>query len=136
MISPSLLRVADIGVGLIGATLAVLVAVIKLARRAAASARQARVDQYRDVILSIAAEGDEDGAASAALRAAGARDWRAARHAVIALLGKVRGDTAETLVRLLAARGEFERARSALRSRLPLRTRTSSSPCGCTITCA
>jgi HEAT repeat protein len=121
MISSSLLTAADIGIGLICATLAVLVAVVKLARQAAGRARQARVDRYRDVILRIAAEGDQDGTASAALRAARARDWRAARPAVIALLGKVRGDTAETLVRLLAARGEFERARSALRSRLALR---------------
>jgi HEAT repeat protein len=121
VISPALLTATDIGIGLICATLAVLVAVIKLARRTAASARQARADRYRDVILGIAAEGDQDGAASAGLRAVGARDWRAARHAVIALLGKVRGDTAETLVRLLAARGEFERARSALCSRLALR---------------
>jgi HEAT repeat protein len=95
----------------------VLVAVVKMSRTVAESSRQARVAPYRDAVLAIAADGDEDGTASAVLRAAPDRDWRTIREVVVALLGKVRGDTAETLVRLLGARGEFEQARAALRSR-------------------
>jgi HEAT repeat protein len=121
VIGPSLLVAADLGVGLACVILALLVAVIKLARAVAASSREARLAPHREPVLTIAAGGDEDGAASAALRAIGERDWQAVRYAVVALLGKVRGETAETLVRLLEARGEFDRARSALRSRLALR---------------
>jgi HEAT repeat protein len=121
VIGPSMLVAADLGIGLACVALAMMVAVIKLARMAAGSSRRARVARYRDALLSLAAGGEEDGGASAALRDVRERDWRAVRHVVVALLGKVRGDTAETLVRLLESRGEFERARPALRSRLALR---------------
>jgi len=119
--SVSLVVAADLGVGLACVALAVLVAVVKLSRTLAESSRRARVAPYRDAVLTIAADGDEDDTASAVLRAARDRDWRAARDVVVALLGKVRGDTAETLVRLLDARGEFEQARAALRSRRAIR---------------
>jgi HEAT repeat protein len=121
VIGSSLLAAADVGMGLACAALALLVAVIKLARTVIISSRQARLEPYRGAVLGIAAGGDEDGAASAALGLAPDRDWHAVRHAAVAMLGKVRGDTAETLVRLLEARGEFERARPALRSRLAIR---------------
>ena len=121
MISPSLILAADLGVGLSCAVMAVVVVVVKLARAAAGSARQARVAPYRDEVLAIAADGDEDDAASAVLRGIRDRDWRAVRDLVVGMLGTVRGDTAVCLVRLLDARGEFERARLALRSRLALR---------------
>jgi len=119
--SPSLLVAADLGIGLTCAALALLVAVIKLTRAVAASSRQARVAPYRVPVLSVAAGGDEDDAASATLREVPDRDWGAVRDVVVAMLGKVRGDSARTLVRLLDARGEFERARSALRSRRAIR---------------
>jgi HEAT repeat protein len=121
VISPSLILAADLGVGLSCAVMAVVVVAVKLARAAAQSARQARVAPYRDAVLAIAADGDEDDTASAVLRGIRDRDWRAARDVVVGMLGTVRGDTAVPLVRLLDARGEFERARSALRSRLALR---------------
>jgi HEAT repeat protein len=121
VIGPSLLVTADLGVGLACLALALGVAVIKLIRMLAESSRQARVAPYRAALLSIAADGDEDGTASALLRGVAGRDWHALRHLVTALLGKVRGDTAETLVRLLEARGEFARARSAIGSRLAIR---------------
>lgn len=121
MISPSLILATDLGVGLSCAVMAVVVVAVKLARAAAESARQARIAPYRDAVLAIAADGDEDDTASARLRGIRERDWRAVRDVVVAMLGTVRGDTAASLVRLLDARGEFERARSALRSRLALR---------------
>jgi len=121
VISPSLILAADLGLGLSSVVMAVVVVVVKLARVAAQSSRQARVAPYRDAVLAIAADGDEDETASATLRGIRDRDWRAVRDVVVGMLGTVRGDTAVSLVRLLDARGEFERARSALRSRVSLR---------------
>ena len=121
MISPALILAADLGLGLSCAVVAVVVVAVKLARAAAQSARRARIAPYRTAVLAIAAEGDEDQGASAALRDMRGRDWRAVRDMVVAMLGTVRGEGAVALVRLLDARGEFGRARSALRSRLALR---------------
>ncbi len=121
MISPSLIVAADLGIGLACALMAVVVVAVKLARAAAEASRQARVAPYRDAVLAIAAGGDEDGTAGAALRGIPDREWRAVRDVVVGMLGAVRGDTAASLVRLLDARGEFEEARSALRSRLAIR---------------
>lgn len=121
MISPSLILWTDLGVGLSCTVMAVVVVAVKLARAAAAASRQARVAPYRQSVLAIAADGDEDEGASDVLRGIPDRDWRAVRDVVVAMLGTVRGDTASSLVRLLDARGEFERARSDLRSRLVLR---------------
>jgi HEAT repeat protein len=121
VISRSLILAADLGVGLSCAVMAVVVVLVKLARAAAESARRARVAPYRDAVLAIAADGDEDEGASATLRGIPDRDWRAVREAVVGMLGTVRGETTSSLVRLLDARGEFERARSNLRSRLALR---------------
>jgi HEAT repeat protein len=121
VIGPSLVVAADLGIGLACAAMAMLVVVVKLVRAVAESSRQARIAPYRDAVLTIAADGDQEGTASAELLAMPERDWRAVREVMTALLSKVRGDTAVTLVRLLDARGEFERARSAVRSRLALR---------------
>jgi HEAT repeat protein len=121
VISPSLIVTADLVVGLSCAVMAVVVVVVKLTRAAAESSRQARVAPYRDAVLAIAADGDEDDSASAILRGIRDQQWRAVRNMVVEMLGAVRGDTAVPLVRLLDARGEFERARSALRSRLAIR---------------
>lgn len=121
MISPSLILAADLGIGLACAVAAVIVVLVKLARAAAESSRRARIAPYRGAVLAVAADGDEDQGASDALRDMRDHDWRAVRDVVVAMLGTVRGDTAVALVRLLDARGEFERARSALRSRLALR---------------
>ena len=121
MIGRSLIVAADLGLGLACGVMAVLVVVVKVVRAAAQSARQARAAPYRDAVLAIAAGGDEDDTAGSVLRGIRGRDWRAVRDVVTGTLGKVRGDTTVPLVRLLDARGEFERARSALRSRLALR---------------
>jgi HEAT repeat protein len=121
VISPSLIVAADLGLGLSCAVLAVVVVAVKLTRAAAVCARQARVAPYRDAVLEIAAGGDEDDSAGAVLRGIGDRDWLAVRDVVVGMLGAVRGDSAVPLVLLLEARGEFERARSALRSRQAIR---------------
>ncbi|MGH3201609.1 MAG: HEAT repeat domain-containing protein [Streptosporangiaceae bacterium] len=121
MIGPSLVVSADLGIGLACAVMAVVVVAVKLARAVARSSREARVAPYREAMLAIAADADEDGTGRAMLRGIQDRDWRAVRELVVALLSKVRGDTALPLVSLLDARGEFEQARSALCSRLALR---------------
>jgi HEAT repeat protein len=116
-----LLVTADLGIGLACIALAVLVVVVKLIRKVAASSREARVAPFRDTVLNIAAGGDADDPASVRLRAIREPDWRPVRDVVVALLSKVRGDTALSLVQILDTRGEFERARAALRSRLAVR---------------
>lgn len=117
MITSSLLLVASLALGLISGVLAVIVIVARVARFAAGSAREARLAPHRLTLLAIAAGGDEDGEAAARLRAVNGRDWPVVRGLAVSLLGKVRGEPAEELARLLDARGEFGRARSALRSR-------------------
>lgn len=117
MITSSLLMVASLAMGLISAVLALVVIVARAARFVAGSAREARLAPHRLALLAIAAGGDEDGAAAARLRSVRGSDWPAVRGLAVGLLGKVRGEPAEELARLLDARGEFRRARSAVRSR-------------------
>jgi HEAT repeat protein len=119
--SLSLLVAVNLGLGATCVALAIVVVLVKLVRAVAKSSRQARVAPYRDAVLNIAAGGDEEGAASAVLRTVRERDWHAVRDVLVALLSKVRGDTAVMLVDLLDARGEFELARSALGSRRAIR---------------
>ncbi len=121
MTSLSLLVAVNLGLGATCVALAIVVVLVKLVRAVAKSSRQARVAPYRDAVLNIAAGGDEEGAASAVLRTVRERDWHAVRDVLVALLSKVRGDTAVMLVDLLDARGEFELARSALGSRRAIR---------------
>jgi HEAT repeat protein len=117
VITSSLLMMASLAMGLISAALALVVIVTRVARFAAGSAREARLAPHRLALLAIAAGGDEDGEAAARLRAVQGRDWPPVRGLAVSLLGKVRGEPAEQLARLLDARGEFRRARSAVRSR-------------------
>lgn len=117
MITSSVLLAASLAMGLASVALALVVVVARVARFAAGSAREAQLAPHRLALLAIAAGGDEDGAAAARLRALPGRDWPAVRALAVALLGKVRGEPAEELARLLDARGEFRRARSAVRSR-------------------
>jgi HEAT repeat protein len=119
--SLSLLVAVNLGLGATCVALAIVVVLVKLVRAVAKSSRQARVAPYRDAVLNIAAGGDEEGAASAVLHTVRERDWHAVRDVLVALLSKVRGDTAVMLVDLLDARGEFELARSALGSRRAIR---------------
>jgi HEAT repeat protein len=113
----SLLIAVNVVIGLLCLTLIVLLVVVKFARDAYESAREARADAYRLALITIAAGADEDGTAVARLTTAPRSSWPAIRDAVVELLAKVRGDTSTVLVDLLEQRGEFERARTALRSR-------------------
>ena len=117
MITSSVLIVAGLALGLASVALALVVVVARVARFAAGSAREARLAPHRPALLAVAAGGDEDGAQAARLRAVSGRDWPTVRALAVALLGKVRGEPADELARLLDARGEFRRARSAVRSR-------------------
>jgi HEAT repeat protein len=116
VIGQALLIAVSLGLGLACAVLAVLVAAARLGRLMAGAAREARLAPHREALLVLAAGGDEDGAATA-LRTVSKRDWPVVRDQVVALLGKVRGDPADELARLLDERGEFRRARAAVRSR-------------------
>jgi HEAT repeat protein len=117
VITSSLLMVVSLAMGLVSVVLAMVLAVARAVRFAAGSAREARLAPHRLALLAVAAGSDEDGEATARLRAAPQRNWPAVRGLAVALLGKVRGEPAEELARLLDARGEFRRARSAVRSR-------------------
>jgi HEAT repeats len=117
VITSSVLLAASLVMGLASAVLAVTVVVARVARFAVRSAREARLTPHRLALLAIAAGGDEDGAAAGRLRAVPGRDWPVVRGLAVALLGKVRGQPAEELALLLDERGEFKRARSAVRSR-------------------
>src|SRR5262249_2221420 len=79
--------------------------------------RETKVEPYRMALITLGAGADEDGEAVARLADVPRSDWPAVRDAVVELLGKVRGDPAATLVDLLDRRGEFDRARTGLRSR-------------------
>jgi hypothetical protein len=105
VITSSLLMVAGLAMAAASALLAVTVVAARLARFASGAAREARLAPYRLALLAIAAGGDEDGTAAARLLAVPGRDWPAVRGAAVALLGKVRGEPAEDLARLLDARG-------------------------------
>jgi HEAT repeat protein len=117
VISQSLLTAVGLGLGLACVALAVLVAAARAGRLATESAREARLAPHRGALLVIAAGSDEDGVAAARLRTVSRRDWPAVRDLAVALLGKVRGEPADDLARLLDERGEFRRARLAVRSR-------------------
>jgi HEAT repeat protein len=116
-----LLVAVVLGLGVACAGLAVLVAAVKLARMIASASRSARMAPYRTALLVVAGGDDENGAEADGLLAMPERDWRVIRDLVVALLGKVRGDSADALIRLLDARGEFARARSAIGSRRSFR---------------
>lgn len=117
MTSLSPLVAGDLGIGAVAVMLAALVGTARLARGAVRSSRNERTAPYRQALLVIASGGDEDGTEASRVLAMPERDWRVVRDLVVALLGKVRGDSAAALIRLLDARGEFGGARSDLRSR-------------------
>jgi HEAT repeat protein len=119
--SLSLLVAADLGLGVTCAVLALLVVAVKLARVVAGSLRAARAAPYRAALIAVAGGEDENGAEAGRLLAMPERDWRVVRNLVVALLGKVRGDSAGALIGLLDAHGDFGWARSAVRSRRSLR---------------
>ncbi len=75
----------------------------------------------RRLVLEVASGEDDEDAAANQLAALPAKEWASIRPAVIAMLSKVRGAPAASLVRVIAAHGEVEAARRALLGRSSLR---------------
>lgn len=75
----------------------------------------------RRLVLEVASGEDDDDAAADQLAALSRKEWASIRPAVIAMLSKVRGTPAASLVRVIAAHGEVEAARQALLARSSLR---------------
>jgi HEAT repeat protein len=72
---------------------------------------------HRPLLLAVASGEDAEGSARAALQQLPDRSWEHVRSAVIAMLARVRGAPAESLVGLLQAHGEVDLAIARLRSR-------------------
>jgi HEAT repeat protein len=116
-VTSPLLALAEL---LIAAACAVLMLVIVLSRghRVRAARRGAALlAPHRPLLLAVASGEDAEGSALASLQRLPDRSWQHARSAVIAMLAKVRGGPAESLVGLLHAHGEVDRATARLRSR-------------------
>ena len=96
--------------------LVMFVVAARVVRTAVLAGRQGRVSRYRAALLTVGSGEDEDGAATAVLHAAPPQAWRVVRVSAVALLGKVRGEPAVQLVRLLDQRGELTAARVGLSS--------------------
>jgi len=73
--------------------------------------REAIEHPLRPLVLTLAADADEDGEALRTLAALPAVTWVAIEPLVVRMLGKVRGDARGTLTGLLESRGAAERAR-------------------------
>ena len=100
-----------------------LIALVLVAVTAVAKARRMRREEslrrlsapHRALLLEIAAD-EDDGQAWAALAALPARQWSGLRPTVVSMLAKLRGAPVVTLVALLDAHGDLDRARLRLSS--------------------
>lgn len=93
------------------AGLAATIVVGRLRRHRVGGRRARQADELRPTILALTAgEPDEITAATTELVRLEARRWRAVRPIVLGLLGKVRGEAHQALVRVLADRGAIEAA--------------------------
>lgn len=102
--------------------LAVWTAAARGARRRRERVRRAVAEPLRPLLLEVAVgEGEEAEEAAAALAHLDDGTWATVEPAVLAVLGKVRGDGQRLLVELLAARGVIARAHLELRSRSAVR---------------
>lgn len=102
--------------------LAIAVIVIsKNHRRRAGDKSRHLLLAYRNELLAIASDEDEDGKAKAVLNAVSMPIWERLRPSVIAFLPKVLGTAADDLSELLRSRGEIERATKMLTSRSSIR---------------
>jgi HEAT repeat protein len=119
------LAVVVAGLLLVSALVLALALAIAAARglRARREARRRAVaEPLRPLILEVAVgEGEESAAAADALTALDASAWRTVEPAVLAVLGKVRGDGQRLLVELLAVRGVITRERQRLHARSAVR---------------
>ena len=121
MSSRSLLLLAEVVIGLSCLGLALVIVGARL-HRVRATRRTARlVAPHRPMLLAVASGEDAEGSARAHLASLPAATWEHVRSAAVAMLAKVRGAPAETLVSLLHAHAEVERALGRLRSRSAVR---------------
>ena len=121
MSSRSLLLLAEVVIGLSCLGLALVIVGARL-HRVRATRRTARmVAPHRPMLLAVASGEDAEGSARAHLASLPAATWEHVRSAAVAMLAKVRGAPAETLVSLLHAHAEVERALGWLRSRSAVR---------------
>ncbi|TXR56423.1 HEAT repeat domain-containing protein [Quadrisphaera setariae] len=108
--------------GLVAVSAAVLALALAIAaarglRARREARRRAVAEPLRPLILEVAVgEGEESAAAADDLSALDPAAWRTVEPAVLAVLGKVRGDGQRLLVELLAVRGVVTRERERLRS--------------------
>ena len=121
MSSRSLLLLAEVVIGLSCLGLALVIVGARL-HRVRATRRTARmVAPHRPMLLAVASGEDAEGSARAHLASLPAATWEHVRSTTVAMLAKVRGAPAETLVSLLHAHAEVERALGWLRSRSAVR---------------
>jgi len=93
------------------------IVIAKNHRRRAGDKSRYLLSVYRNELLAIASDEDEEGEAKQVLFAVPVPIWERLRPSVIAFLSKVRGTAAEDLSDLLRSRGEIERATEMLTSR-------------------
>jgi HEAT repeat protein len=99
-----------------------LVIVVSRVRRVRAARRSADLAApHRPMLLAVASGEDGDGSARALLQDLPAPSWEHVRGAVIAMLTKVRGAPAQSLVEMLHAHAEVDRAVARLQSRSAVR---------------
>ncbi len=107
---------------LVAVGLALAIAGRRALRRRGAQRRRRAAAPLRGVLMELAAgEPGEVSAAVDRLAGADARTWAAVEPAVVGLLGKVRGDSRDGVVTVLAARGVLARAGRDLHRRGALR---------------
>ncbi|PWJ56089.1 HEAT repeat-containing protein [Quadrisphaera granulorum] len=98
--------------------LAVSIAAVRGLRARREAHRRAVAEPLRPLLLEVAVgEGEDAEAAADTLAALDTAAWRTVEPAVLAVLGKVRGDGQRLLVELLAVRGVITRERGRLHAR-------------------
>ncbi|MEO5974742.1 MAG: HEAT repeat domain-containing protein [Ilumatobacteraceae bacterium] len=109
------ITLAVVGILCLLAIAAIVIA--KIHRRRAGDKSRYLLSAYRNELLAIASDEDEEGEAKEVLNAVPMPIWERLRPSVIAFLPKVRGTAAEDLSELLRSRGEIKRATKMLTSR-------------------
>lgn len=116
-----LLTLTLIVVGIFCVLAVAVIVIAKIHRRRASDKSRYLLLAYRNELIAIASDEDEDGEAKLVLNAVPLPIWERLRPSVIAFLPKVRGTAAEDLNALLRSRGEIERAIEMLTSRSGVR---------------
>ncbi|SHN38465.1 HEAT repeat domain-containing protein [Cryptosporangium aurantiacum] len=103
------------------AALVVVTAVRRLWVEVSTRRRAALEDPVRPLVLTLAADADEDGDALRTLAAVPTATWVAVEPLVVRVLGKVRGEARGVLTGLLESRGAAQRARRDIHRRSAVR---------------